>query len=228
MVQVTIWLDKACINQGDIEASLRALPVYLAGCKQLLVLAGPTYAQRLWCVLECFTFLRMGASIRRVHVIPLGDADDAAVEERFARFRAQDATCLFTGPHRASPLGALLTLRGLCVCRRCFKPEEKQRLLGVIEAGYGDFEDFNKLVKHMLIVRKQEVVTSAKKGRRASRFSISLSSKSAVRWKRAAVPVRWGAAARSSRSIAPARADVQTDADRSVSIDIAGPGPGEP
>ena len=32
----------------NIDASLMALPVFLAGAKQLLVLAGPTYSTRLW------------------------------------------------------------------------------------------------------------------------------------------------------------------------------------
>lgn len=40
--------SKACIDQQDIERSLRYLPVYLAGCQGLLVIAGPTYATRLW------------------------------------------------------------------------------------------------------------------------------------------------------------------------------------
>ena len=43
-----IWLDKACINQDAIEASLRGLPVFLSGCRSLVVLAGPTYTSRLW------------------------------------------------------------------------------------------------------------------------------------------------------------------------------------
>ena len=43
-----LWLDKACIDQMNIDASLMALPVFLAGAKQLLVLAGPTYSTRLW------------------------------------------------------------------------------------------------------------------------------------------------------------------------------------
>ena len=41
-------LAAACIDQRDIERSLRYLPVYLAGCQGLLVIAGPTYATRLW------------------------------------------------------------------------------------------------------------------------------------------------------------------------------------
>ena len=37
-------------------AQLPSLPVYLAGCNTLLVLLGPTYLSRLWCVVELFTF----------------------------------------------------------------------------------------------------------------------------------------------------------------------------
>ena len=45
-----IWLDKASIDQTDISTALACLPVYLAGCRELLILAGPTYVERLWCV----------------------------------------------------------------------------------------------------------------------------------------------------------------------------------
>ena len=43
---------QACINQEHIEASLAGLPAYLSGCCFLLVLAGPSYLRRLWCVVE--------------------------------------------------------------------------------------------------------------------------------------------------------------------------------
>jgi len=45
----TIWLDKACIDQQNIQASLAGLPVYLSGCDSMLVLIGKTYLSRLWC-----------------------------------------------------------------------------------------------------------------------------------------------------------------------------------
>ena len=48
--------DKACIDQNNIQQSLAGLPVFLAGCQTLLVVAGPTYCSRLWCVMELFTF----------------------------------------------------------------------------------------------------------------------------------------------------------------------------
>ena len=50
--------DKACIDQSNIQQSLACLPVFLAGCQTLLVVAGPTYCSRLWCVMELFTFAR--------------------------------------------------------------------------------------------------------------------------------------------------------------------------
>ena len=50
--------DKACIDQSNIQQSLACLPVFLVGCQTLLVVAGPTYCSRLWCVMELFTFAR--------------------------------------------------------------------------------------------------------------------------------------------------------------------------
>lgn len=84
----TIWLDKACIDQKNIPASLACLPVFLAGCQQLLVLAGPTYIERLWCVVEVFTFTRMGGELDRVDVVPLGDG-----ALFFEQFSVQAAKC---------------------------------------------------------------------------------------------------------------------------------------
>ena len=49
--------DKACIPQDDIDRSLACLPIFLAGCNGLLIMAGPTYASRLWqfraTILDC-------------------------------------------------------------------------------------------------------------------------------------------------------------------------------
>ena len=37
-----IWFDKICIDQNNIKDTLMCLPVFLSGCKRLLVLCGPT------------------------------------------------------------------------------------------------------------------------------------------------------------------------------------------
>lgn len=118
--ELILWLDKACIDQQNIEASLACLPVYLAGCQQLLVLAGKTYIERLWCVVEVFTFTRMGGNLDRVEVVPLGDGALS-----FEHFAAQNA--------------------------KCFKSEDKGRLLAAIEAAYGAHEPFNVLMRNILV-----------------------------------------------------------------------------
>jgi len=51
-----LWIDKYCINQQNIDESLAALPVYLFGCQQLLILCGKTYLDRLWCLVEMLFF----------------------------------------------------------------------------------------------------------------------------------------------------------------------------
>ena len=132
----SIWLDKACIDQTKIDENLACLPVYLAGCQELLVLAGPTYVRRLWCVVELYTFLKMGGSLERVQVVGLvgaeaggqGDAR-AALRESFATFGARNS--------------------------ECFKSEDRERLLGVIEAGFGLLDDFDLLVRHLLSTRRR-------------------------------------------------------------------------
>jgi len=61
-------LSLAHSDQQDIDASLACLPVFLAGCKALLVLAGPTYASRLWCVMEIFVYIRSTYWLRLEHI----------------------------------------------------------------------------------------------------------------------------------------------------------------
>ena len=101
--------------------------------------AGPTYTSRLWCALELFTFLAMGGTLDRITVVPVLAQSDVnqqsgcmeAMMERFreqmAQFDASDA--------------------------QCFKPEERERLLGVIESGFGSLGGFNALVRNMFATR---------------------------------------------------------------------------
>ena len=121
-------LDKACIDQHDIERSLASLPVFLSGCEQLLILAGETYASRLWCVMELFVFVRMGGTRDEMHVKLLGET--AKLATRLTKFDAGKA--------------------------RCFLDDDRQRLWAVIEASFGTFEPFNALVKGIFAAELQE------------------------------------------------------------------------
>ena len=91
-----IWLDKACIDQTNIDASLAALPVFLSGCDRLLIVAGETYSTRLWCVMEIFTFVKIGGSRQRITLKQISaDAVDA-----LSRFDASRAQCSFQDRHK--------------------------------------------------------------------------------------------------------------------------------
>ena len=133
-----VWLDKACIQQTAIEESLRMLPIFLPGCRTLLILAGRTYTSRLWCVLECFVFLKMGGEPERIQVYPFSEESDKSVQEvansavvvhRLERFDARRATC--------------------------FKEDERQHLLSVIRAGFGSLDEFNSTMRGLFIDKMQ-------------------------------------------------------------------------
>ena len=114
---LTIWLDKACIVSAaasaksdgvnrlselsigrravldrSVEAAVRALPVYLSFTKSLVILAGGTYTSRLWCLVECFTFLQMGATMGRIHIAPAGASVDE-LRRLFGAISIADAQC---------------------------------------------------------------------------------------------------------------------------------------
>jgi hypothetical protein len=138
IVGVTIWLDKACLDQRDIQASLAGLPVFISGCKQLLVLAGPTYASRLWCVIELFVFVQLTPIVQdRMRVMSLTSKDKAEevskdFEQGLLKFDAGKA--------------------------ETFDPNDQERLMAVIEAAFGTFNPFNKIVRDISKVYYKRVL----------------------------------------------------------------------
>ena len=176
--------DKACIDQNNIQQSLACLPVFLAGCQTLLVVAGPTYCSRLWCVMELFTFAR---SERPLLIRTLLDCADATIEAMILRSN-KDLNVLTTESLSCAPLtrgaGACVAVGGdqdrveihliahpdddQTEARRlltvqfatfdagkaqCFLASDREHLLAVIEAGFGDFDDFNRVARSLLVGR---------------------------------------------------------------------------
>ena len=126
-----MWLetaDKACIDQLNIDASLQSLPIFLAGCEHLLVLAGPTYTSRLWCVMELYTFVQMDGHREDILVELLGDREQLTTSLK--SFDAGKA--------------------------RCFLDADRQGLWAVIEASFGTFDPFNKMVREIFNVASHQ------------------------------------------------------------------------
>ena len=121
----SIWLDMACIDQTSIEDDLKCLPVFLAGCNRLLIITGETYTRRLWCIMELFVFLQMGGGIEHVDHLVLATTPEEAAQifSLTSAFDAQDA--------------------------QCFVPEDRDRLLSLIEAGFGSMRAFNRSVRNI-------------------------------------------------------------------------------
>ena len=93
----------------------------VSGCKHLLVLAGETYATRLWCVLELFVFLKLGGSRERIVFKSFGGHDSAMA---LARFDCENA--------------------------RCYHMADREMILAVIETGFGDTVPFNRTIRNLL------------------------------------------------------------------------------
>ena len=126
----TVWLDSLCIDQADIAAQLPSLPVYLAGCKSVLALAGPTYFQRLWCVLELHIFHQMGGSLDHIVLVPLDGTNVSAGEARPLSIGKPAFDV-----HRASATD----------------PHDQERLLAVIEGSGEGIAAFNEWVRTALM-----------------------------------------------------------------------------
>ena len=82
---------------------------------------------------QVFTFLLMEGDRERMEVMPIGGeaigGDESSIIELFTRFDCNKA--------------------------QCFLPRDRQRLLGVIEASFGDMYRFNSLVRHSLTTGSQ-------------------------------------------------------------------------
>lgn len=144
-----IWLDKACIDfDGDeIDDQLKCLPLFLMGCSVMLVLEGPQYTTRLWCIIEAFTFLYCvggGANIRKLQVSPLVGHESPTLAQLNEARHAM---------HRR--LAALDAGNAKCFAA------DTDRLLGAIEGGFGSLEMFNRTASEWLL-------RSAKRGLTAS------------------------------------------------------------
>jgi hypothetical protein len=155
-----VWLDKGCINQQAISASLACLPLYLFGCNELLVMCGETYASRLWCVMELFTYLRVSdGNVDKMTVRPiLSDADaNTPANALHAQQRAMRAFRAFE-----------------CAKAQCYDPKDREHLLSVVESGFGSFDTFDGVVRQLFVALLKRRLGAAA-WQQASRRSLMVS-----------------------------------------------------
>jgi len=164
-----VWLDKASIDQSNIAESLACLPIYLAGCQWLVIIIGQSYVHRLWCVMEVYTYLRMGGSKENIRLYPIGNDPSKRRSTTISRinklFKAASSTIDSSNAmNQAIPEEeeedpkvqvALLKAAQEAFLRfsveeaHCFLQDDEEKLLGVIESGFGDFTTFNEMVRQV-------------------------------------------------------------------------------
>lgn len=92
---VAVWLDTACLAKtcgvsDDAQSDdLLLLPLFLSFCDELLILAGRSWASRLWCCVELFAFVQMGGKGEDITVWRLEASDVPLV------IVTSDAKCTF-------------------------------------------------------------------------------------------------------------------------------------
>jgi len=134
-----IWLDRACINQLDPSLDIPLLPIYLAGCKKLVILLGDTYLIRMWCIVELFCHTQM----HETHTDPNADPDDLR-RHRSALQSAEESSVQVVKVPGASPPPSDTFDVVNCAC--AFR-EDYDRLLTYIEAAAGTLPAFNERIK---------------------------------------------------------------------------------
>jgi len=117
-----VWLDRCCIDQNNIERDLRCLPVFLSGCRSIVVFCGVTFVSRLWCIMELFTFVYMcrgDDTIQFQFVLRPGreEEDLAEIEKAFDSFDAEKCACAVAA--------------------------DKERMLSIIHTAFGSMAGFN-------------------------------------------------------------------------------------
>ena len=101
----SLWFDKVCINkcvEADAARAIAALPVNVAACSKVLVLLGPEYLKRIWCVWELqsvFTFCIKELAVERIALVVVdgggggGGAPFDVTPETFSRWSLDEAHC---------------------------------------------------------------------------------------------------------------------------------------
>ena len=121
-----LWLwccrDKLCIDQDNINRALRCLPVFVFSCNRLMILAGNTYCDRLWCVWELYTFFSTSGTraLKRVELYDFSDAGTSTLLE----FDVANA--------------------------HCFSPVDEAKLRSIIESGGAS--NFNDMIREGVCV----------------------------------------------------------------------------
>ena len=157
-----VWLDIACIstNAFATQDDLVCLPIWLSGCRELLVLAGATCKFSPARTCTCHMHMHMHTHMPHAHA--------TSCSHCYPRARAvtQRLWCIMEmyifhqmGGTPERVVVKMLEGRALDISTfdvahaQCAVPHDREKLLAVIETGLGSLEPFNRVMKTLLVSR---------------------------------------------------------------------------
>lgn len=153
----TFWFDKVCFDQNNLNAGLKVLPINIMSCETVLVLCGPNYPSRLWCIWELFTLFAFIAddneAIAKVQLVPLSTVTATASQSLLGVGTVGSVDTAGDVPltHDSTDILKLHKTEDDVISQlknfklsesTCYDPNEKKKLLRVIKAvGESIFEE---------------------------------------------------------------------------------------
>jgi hypothetical protein len=121
-----LWFDRCCVAQEEVavKEALASLPIFIARCESFVLLYSRSYFQRLWCVMELFTFIYMGGEPEQIQVLLQEGSSEADFYTSLREFDIHHCDC--------------------------YSPVDKDLFLGVIEASFYGLEGFNATVREIV------------------------------------------------------------------------------
>jgi hypothetical protein len=120
----------------NIDDSLMCLPVHLAACSKAVMLVGPTYLTRLWCVMEIFIHIVVVNDTTRLECIPV--------------YESTEMTDLFLASEDFDVRNVVDMFSAFAVSEsQCYSSVTWDKLISIIEAGCGTLDSFNALVQNI-------------------------------------------------------------------------------
>ena len=178
----TIWFDKACLLPDDLDTQLALLPVFVASCKSFVVVLMPSYLERLWCVVELFVWMHVGDTRATVLLCagwPRATTDVDVPPSPDGNAQHTDATVRRLDAEQRAIARAAARLEAFRVEQaECDDWRTAERLLSVIDIGFGGLATFDTVARALLRERLdasvQELKHQLRRARRSRRSSEGL------------------------------------------------------
>ncbi len=141
----TFWFDRVCIDQKKINDGLRVLPCNIMACDKMLILCGPEYSTRLWCMWEmCTLFALFEYFMDQLVLEPVVSATAGATLTAGHEADVENPLVATSKPDHVTDVGHSVPsdpveecLKALAKFRvgdaRCYDPNEQRKIMSVID-----------------------------------------------------------------------------------------------